>query len=540
MNHLRRWLAPPFFEGDEIKTHRVMILQVIILALICGITLVIAGIFLGGHTPLRTTIIDVLFAATLLYLYSLLRRGRVQTVGFSLMIAGYFFLVAAIASLGSIRTPTTAALIVLILIAETLFGFKGFLLSTGACSLAVMGLILAENAGWLPLPDLKVTTTQWTIYTVLYFTIGYLIYVTNNSLEQALERANAEIKVREVAENELRASEARFRSLFEQINDAVFLLDQEGNHLAANRRAADMLGYTLDEVQQTSLKKTSAELEQSQQVIQRLLAGAHIPPYERLFRKKDGTVFPVEINLERVRDKNGAFMHILSVVRDISQRKQAEAALTSANQQLHLRVVEVEQLQEELREQALHDPLTGLYNRRYLSEALQREILRAEREQTVLSVIVGDIDLFKLINDTYGHQAGDKFLVEIARLIKSCMRGSDLVCRYGGEEFLLVLPGTTPEIARQRAEEIRQKIAETTVFHEGKAIQASISLGVAAYPEHGKDGEEISIKADKALYMSKNSGRNRVTVWEEAASMPAASMPAADKPGYMTTGSVPV
>ncbi|MBI5964404.1 MAG: PAS domain S-box protein [Chloroflexi bacterium] len=135
------------------------------------------------------------------------------------------------------------------------------------------------------------------------------------------------ITERKQAEEKLRQSEARYRSLFEQTHDAVFIMDLAGNHISANQRGADMLGYTLDEVQKLSVRETSAEITKSENLIKRLAAGEHIPPYERLFRKKNGEIFPVEVNVELVRDANGNFLHILSVVRDITERKQAEEKL---------------------------------------------------------------------------------------------------------------------------------------------------------------------------------------------------------------------
>jgi diguanylate cyclase (GGDEF)-like protein len=182
-----------------------------------------------------------------------------------------------------------------------------------------------------------------------------------------------------------------------------------------------------------------------------------------------------------------------------------------ANEKLILHMAEIEYLQTELREQALRDPLTGLFNRRYLNETIEREILRADREKTPLSVIIADIDFFKKINDLYGHQAGDKFLVEIASILKHNVRGSDIVCRYGGEEFLLVLPDTSQEAAASLAEKLRILCARLVVPHDGKDLQVSMSFGVATYPEHGTQADEVIMKADKAMYQSKTDGRNRVT-----------------------------
>ncbi|MEI7770195.1 MAG: GGDEF domain-containing protein [Chloroflexales bacterium] len=193
----------------------------------------------------------------------------------------------------------------------------------------------------------------------------------------------------------------------------------------------------------------------------------------------------------------------------------------------------VERLEAELREQALRDPLTGLYNRRYLSETLAREIARAGREGDSLSLIVSDIDHFKPINDTYGHQAGDAFLIEVAQLMRHCARESDVVCRYGGEEFLLVLPGATLVAAAERAEEIRRRCAELTLRYEGKDLTITMSFGVATFPDHGQAVEAILIKADKTLYMSKHAGRNRVTAWSERPARP----PRAGIMRAMTAGS---
>lgn len=201
---------------------------------------------------------------------------------------------------------------------------------------------------------------------------------------------------------------------------------------------------------------------------------------------------------------------------DITERKRSEHMLEEANQQLRLQMREIEQLHEDLREQSIRDPLTGLYNRRYLTETLGREIARAERENRPLSIVISDIDSFKLINDTFGHRVGDQFLIEIADLMNKNARRSDIICRFGGEEFLLVLPGTTVESALRRAEEIRQKCVQLLVPQNGSGLRVSMSFGVATYPVHGKEAEEIIIKADRALYRSKETGRNRVTVWQDA------------------------
>ncbi len=171
---------------------------------------------------------------------------------------------------------------------------------------------------------------------------------------------------------------------------------------------------------------------------------------------------------------------------------------------------EVQVLQGRLREQAIRDPLTGLYNRRYLDETLGRELIRAERHDCPVGVIMGDIDHFKTVNDRHGHPAGDEVLRVFSGLLKHSARASDICCRYGGEEFLLVLFDAATEDTLKRAEQLRATFAATAVTCETSAIRATASFGVAAFPEHGRTGEALIAAADAALYAAKDAGRNQV------------------------------
>jgi two-component system, cell cycle response regulator len=168
---------------------------------------------------------------------------------------------------------------------------------------------------------------------------------------------------------------------------------------------------------------------------------------------------------------------------------------------------------EALRTQAIRDSLTGLFNRRYMGEALERELRRAEHGGQPVGLVMLDVDHFKSLNDTLGHQAGDDLLTHIGSLLQARTRREDIACRYGGEEFLLILPGAPIEVARRRAEEMRQEMRETTVEHRGRPLGAiSVSAGVACFPEHGKTSDELLRAADMALYRAKELGRDRVEV----------------------------
>jgi diguanylate cyclase (GGDEF)-like protein len=176
-------------------------------------------------------------------------------------------------------------------------------------------------------------------------------------------------------------------------------------------------------------------------------------------------------------------------------------------------------LQERLRDQAIRDPLTGLFNRRYMEESLERELRRAQRRNVALGVIMIDIDHFKRFNDTFGHAAGDTLLREIGSLLQQHTRAEDIACRYGGEEFTLILLEASAEDTEQRAMRLREEAAALYVEHAQQPLgHITISLGVAVYPDHGQAVEALLHSADAALYRAKAAGRDRVMMASAVAS----------------------
>jgi len=171
------------------------------------------------------------------------------------------------------------------------------------------------------------------------------------------------------------------------------------------------------------------------------------------------------------------------------------------------------QLRETLRDQSLRDPLTRLFNRRFLQESLERELQRARRKNHPLTIALLDLDHFKHFNDAYGHEAGDVVLRALADLLVSHFRGDDVVCRYGGEEFAVILPESRATDAAKRSDQFRSVVKQLKVPFQGKLLeQLSVSIGIASFPEHATNGEDLLRSADSCLYKSKSSGRDRVTV----------------------------
>ena len=181
---------------------------------------------------------------------------------------------------------------------------------------------------------------------------------------------------------------------------------------------------------------------------------------------------------------------------------------------------------ERLQRLAALDPLTGVYNRRFGLGRLHEEFGRAMRANTPLGVIMLDIDHFKSVNDTYGHQVGDRVLTSVAGIAASILREGDILIRYGGEEFLGVLPAAASEDIRSIGERVRRAVEESSVVEGGNTIRITVSIGGAAYPNQNVEGEESLVElADEALYDAKQSGRNQVRV-ADAGAVPAATAPA--------------
>jgi diguanylate cyclase (GGDEF)-like protein/PAS domain S-box-containing protein len=204
-------------------------------------------------------------------------------------------------------------------------------------------------------------------------------------------------------------------------------------------------------------------------------------------------------------------LHLRKMTQEIEEKMAGIAQFaTSVAEAMALALANLK-LRETLRDQAIRDGLTGLFNRRYLEETLEREVSRSKRQESPLAVIMLDLDHFKEYNDTYGHNAGDELLMSLGKLIKGQVRREDIACRYGGEEFLLIMPETPLKIAMNRVDELNRSVKNLHTQNPSlKPI--TISAGVAIFPDHGDSGKELIQAADAALYQAKAKGRDRLLV----------------------------
>ena len=293
----------------------------------------------------------------------------------------------------------------------------------------------------------------------------------------------------------IKTSEHMFRNLMESAYDGIAMVNNQGKLESVNERLIIMTGYTRAELigNQVELlipKRFTNHVKFRDKYLRKPYTRAMGVGIELCLKCKNGVEFPVEISLNPVKIDERIIVSIL--IHDITKKKQME---------------------EELRYLACHDPLTGLYSRNKMELKINNEIHRAARYKHTLSIFMLDIDHFKDVNDTYGHDVGDVVLKSVAEEIKNSIRTTDYASRYGGEEFIIILPETVTIKAEELAERLRCKIAD---FHfttnNDIDIKLTVSIGIATFPNHAKTTHALLKAADTAMYAAKEAGRNQVQV----------------------------
>jgi diguanylate cyclase (GGDEF)-like protein/PAS domain S-box-containing protein len=365
----------------------------------------------------------------------------------------------------------------------------GLLLSARAtAALAAINLAVLLLVPFLiPESEFLVYFSTLLIFAILTFTLTVVATAIRQRDRDELQRQS----------RALAHSQERLQLVSFATNDAVWDWDLMTNQIWRNQNVRRLLGYKAYS-EQAGIEWWQAQIhpddrEKFKTSIRRAIeSGEDFWSNEYRIEHEQGNYAYVFDRAYIMHDDNRRPIRMVGAMMDITERKRVESAL---------------------RELSVRDPLTGLFNRRYLEETLNRELLRAARGQRAVGVIMADIDHFKRFNDTYGHLAGDDLLREVGGYLGQHIRGADIACRYGGEEFTIILPDATIEMTRQRAEHLRQGAKRITIKFSDQPVDApTLSLGVAGYPTHGKTVVEVLAAADAALYEAKESGRDQVIV----------------------------
>lgn len=316
---------------------------------------------------------------------------------------------------------------------------------------------------------------------------------------------------RKQVEQALRESEAHFRALVEQASDSFYVHDVLGKFIDVNQRGCEGLGYTRTELLNMSVQDIDADLtpEQLNQLLVKISVNVPVARESR-YRRKDGSTFPVEIRIGPI-EINGR-RHLLSLVRDVTERKQ---------------------MQDHIQHLAYHDSLTDLPNRAMFNRHLSRAVQQSRQHGRSLAILFIDLDRFKNVNDTLGHDAGDRLLQEMARRLRNAMRGDllahlnnrhNLVARLGGDEFVVLLEDIS---SANQVDHVAQSILSALVEEfplNGQAIHITASIGVSFFPEDGDDELTLMKHADIAMYRAKEGGKNNCQYYSAYMSQDAANM----------------
>ena len=308
-----------------------------------------------------------------------------------------------------------------------------------------------------------------------------------------------DITERKQVEEKLRESEERYRSIFENAVEGLFQSTPEGRFISVNPSFARMLGYASPEelVSGTSdiAKQYYVNNEDRQRYEQLFKTAGFVENFEYKVQCKDGSHIWVSDNTRAIYDRDGKAARYEGYVTDITDQMQAKQELKLLNLKL--------------KHEATHDPLTGALNRRAILDILSKELIRAKRRNTKISIGLCDIDHFKLVNDKHGHQAGDDVLCSFVKVMQNTLRPYDLLGRYGGEEFLLVMPDSTISAEEVLYERLRAKIADNKMMTRSGEVRITVSIGITC--SNGDDTADAMIaKADAALYRAKENGRNKL------------------------------
>lgn len=320
------------------------------------------------------------------------------------------------------------------------------------------------------------------------------------------------------AETLLRESEARFRLLAENMADIVWQADRHLRFTYINAADQRLRGFPRDEVIGHTIMETLApqgqvilaEVMLQRQALEQAAKQGQTLRFEIPQRCLDGSEIWIEFTTIPVYDPSGVIDGYQGIGRDVTSRKQDEAQRQREQQQLEFKLAQAAERQLNLQDQANRDPLTGINNRRYFDETLPGELDNARHMGYPLVVIMLDLDHFKSVNDTHGHAAGDEVLKALAAMLRNRARESDIICRYGGEEFVVIMTHMSVERAWQRIESWRRELADMQIQSGDTQIQVTFSAGMAEFPQHGADIDTLLKRADNLLYQAKADGRNCV------------------------------
>ena len=479
---LKSWLSVPVFLHDEDQTKKAKILHLLQISMLVTLLLAFFGVFVIFVNKTLTLALIIAMLVFLLASYWLSLRGHFFAA--SLLFVSELWVVFSIIILltGRFNTSYVSLHLAVVVMAGVLLGMRPTIIFSLLSILFGLGLAILESAGYpLTRHFLVQPLAGWFTWVLSFILILTPLTPTIQNIVRSI-----------VA---LRDKQRFIESILAATPNIIHIFDlQERRSIFSSRSLLATLGYTPEQFQSTDGADLLHPEDRMQQANLYKLAetakdGETLTAEYRMRSSGNDWHWFLERDMVFERGAKDEPQKLIGIIIDITERKQLEA---------------------ELERLATIDPLTGVLNRRQLVSLATVELARAHRYGHPTSVVMLDIDFFKKINDTYGHVTGDSVLAGLAHLLTELSRTSDLVARFGGEEFVLLLPETNLIDAQEVAERIRQKVANTPFVVDGQAIRITVSLGVTNSERSGQDFASLLKDADHLLYQAKQSGRDRV------------------------------
>lgn len=316
-------------------------------------------------------------------------------------------------------------------------------------------------------------------------------------------------------EEKIRINEQKLNTILDNVAAYIYIKDVNLNFTYVNKMTIKLIGLEENKI----IGRSTDELfgkeagEEFRYLDEKLFKENKVINGIEKLSTEEGDLFYWTVKAPLYDDDNN-LIALIGMSTDISEQKKLEQELEKSNNELQFKIDEITKLQATLWEQATQDPLTQLFNRRYFNEIAKKEIIKVSRNKKQLALLMLDADYFKKINDLFGHDIGDKVLIKFAEIMQEKCRQSDIVCRFGGEEFVILMPEIDQEVALERAESVRLGYQEeVTAMLSGH--NSTVSIGLAMWNQELHNLEGLTKAADQAMYQAKNSGRNQVCIYKK-------------------------
>jgi diguanylate cyclase (GGDEF)-like protein/PAS domain S-box-containing protein len=408
--------------------------------------------------------------------FYLLKNGKLEISAWIIVVFGWLIMTLDLAFISGIRGVNVLGQVLIVIFAGLAISGKAGLIVTLFSLIANFAILQLESLGIMAAPNpLPTGFTRWFIQAMYTSLAAIYVWRADATISQAIRTSQT--------------TADRYRTLFSHTNDGVIVFNPDWTIYMANPQITGILGYSEDDLIDKNFnpKLITDDRHWIKEIQELALAGKEVPNYEKLLKRKDGVKIPVEISTISVFDSDGNPKHFQCVIRDITGRKAFER---------------------QLQYQAEHDHLTDLPNRKYLENRYLSDLKSGEDGNTRVSILYVDLDDFKLVNDTHGHQVGDQLLKEVALRLKSSIRESDTVARIGGDEFIIILENVSDQeavskVARKLVDQISQPYQIS-----GNTLSITASIGIQITNRDKLSEVDDFVTSDNAMYQAKTAGKN--------------------------------